>query len=277
MKHLILDTDIGGDPDDIYALLFCLGSPEVSVDLIVTSDEHKGHRAAFARKLLGLLGKDIPVVAGTDLGNERCCMVDELVDTVLPTDYLEAIKRIVKKNPLTEYLCISPQSNLAEFLSYAPELAPKLRVTLMGGSINYRVKGRAEHNIKYDLGAARSVFHSPVNKRYVISDTTFSPELEVNRDHRLYQIIAQEPDEARLLIQKSIDNFLDRLHPLTMMHDPLTLSTVIAPGYVQFEQKNLIMNEIGGFEEAASGRTTTISTSARYKEFMDFLESRLPF
>jgi hypothetical protein len=50
VKHVILDTDIGGDPDDAFALLLGLNSPEINIDLIVTSDEHKGHRAEFARK-----------------------------------------------------------------------------------------------------------------------------------------------------------------------------------------------------------------------------------
>lgn len=57
VNHVILDTDIGGDPDDTFALLLALNSPEISLDLIVTSDEHRGHREAFANELLKKIRK----------------------------------------------------------------------------------------------------------------------------------------------------------------------------------------------------------------------------
>ena len=43
---------------------------------------------------------------------------------------------------------------------------------MMGGALNYRKKGKIEHNVRYDVAAAQKVFYSPVPKRYVLSDTT---------------------------------------------------------------------------------------------------------
>lgn len=53
---LILDTDIGGDPDDAIAVaLAARRFPERA--LVITTDEHRGGRARFARQFLDLLGR----------------------------------------------------------------------------------------------------------------------------------------------------------------------------------------------------------------------------
>lgn len=44
---LILDTDIGGEPDDALALAIAAGLP--SLALVITSDESGGRRARLAR------------------------------------------------------------------------------------------------------------------------------------------------------------------------------------------------------------------------------------
>ena len=40
----ILDTDIGYDPDDLFALILLLKSKELKLDLIVTGDDKYGKR-----------------------------------------------------------------------------------------------------------------------------------------------------------------------------------------------------------------------------------------
>src|SRR5438128_2376241 len=130
MKHVILDTDIGGDPDDAFALLFALASPEIQIDLVVTSDEHHGHRSAFANKIMQLLQKKVPVMQGIDLGHADCCMVDNLPIGVPPKgDFLATSIELLQKYDEIYYVCVGPQSNLAALLKNAPsELHEKLIV-----------------------------------------------------------------------------------------------------------------------------------------------------
>ena len=64
-----LDTDLGGDIDDLCALAMLLRWPgDVHFTGITTVAEAKGRRAGYVRYILGLEGKnEIPVAAGADV------------------------------------------------------------------------------------------------------------------------------------------------------------------------------------------------------------------
>ena len=276
VKHVILDTDIGGDPDDMFALLLALYSPEIKLDLIVTADEHKGHRKNFTKKLLKKLEKNIPVIRGSDLGNTKCCVVDDLVKSCKEEDYLSRIREVVERNEKTHYVCISPQTNLAEFLKSSPfPLRKKVEVLMMGGAINYRHPDKAEHNIRYDVESACDVFFNIVKKKYVLSDTTFRKEIEIHEEHPIYKRIENSP--IKNLAIKSMQNFFDSCYPSTLMHDPLTLSCLIDPNLVSFEKKRMTMDEDGRMRLTPYGRLEEVSCAADYEGFMKLLSERLPF
>jgi inosine-uridine nucleoside N-ribohydrolase len=49
---VILDTDIGSDIDDVWALVMLLNSPELDVKLILTANGDTVYRARIVAKLL---------------------------------------------------------------------------------------------------------------------------------------------------------------------------------------------------------------------------------
>ncbi|HEY6745793.1 MAG TPA: nucleoside hydrolase [Mycobacteriales bacterium] len=60
-----LDTDFGGDTDDACALAYLLGCADAELTGVTTVADRDGSRAAYARHLLGLAGRDdVPVAAG---------------------------------------------------------------------------------------------------------------------------------------------------------------------------------------------------------------------
>ncbi len=60
-----LDTDIGGDPDDLAALALLLGDPDVEIAGITTSADAEGKRASMTRHILRMAGREnIPVATG---------------------------------------------------------------------------------------------------------------------------------------------------------------------------------------------------------------------
>ena len=62
-----VDTDIGGDPDDVAALAMLAGWPDVELAGVTTSIDPGGVRAGYARHCLDLLGLlSVPVAAGAE-------------------------------------------------------------------------------------------------------------------------------------------------------------------------------------------------------------------
>ena len=73
MKRIpvILDTDIGCDIDDTWALAMLLRSPELDLKLVVTDTGNTAYRARVAAKLLEIGGRtDVPVGVGIHLADE---------------------------------------------------------------------------------------------------------------------------------------------------------------------------------------------------------------
>jgi inosine-uridine nucleoside N-ribohydrolase len=65
MTRIHLDTDIGGDPDDVCALALLLAHPDVALTGITTNLDDYGERAGCAELVLALTDqRDIPVYAG---------------------------------------------------------------------------------------------------------------------------------------------------------------------------------------------------------------------
>ena len=69
MHKIHLDTDLGGDIDDLCALAMMLRwSEDIHLTGITTVAEANGKRAGYVRYVLELEGKnDIPVAAGADV------------------------------------------------------------------------------------------------------------------------------------------------------------------------------------------------------------------
>jgi purine nucleosidase len=68
MIKVHLDTDLGGDIDDLCALAMLLHWPDVDLIGITVVGDNNGKRTGYVRYVLGLAGrKDIPVAAGADV------------------------------------------------------------------------------------------------------------------------------------------------------------------------------------------------------------------
>ncbi len=68
MSKIHLDTDIGGDMDDVCALAMLLKWPDLQITGITTTAEAQGRRAGYVDAMLKMAGRtDIPFAAGADL------------------------------------------------------------------------------------------------------------------------------------------------------------------------------------------------------------------
>jgi inosine-uridine nucleoside N-ribohydrolase len=145
----------------------------------------------------------------------------------------------------------------------------------MGGAFAYRRKNVAEYNIRHDIEAARKVFASAAQLTYVISDTTFKPDIEITAEHALFQQLATSTKRHHRMMVENCRAFFAAKYPSTIMHDPLTVSTLFRNDVVRFREAELVMNEIGQMSEERFGKTVRISCSADYAEFMALIAARL--
>src|SRR6266851_541803 len=66
-----LDTDFGGDIDDLCALALLLARPDVEITGITTVGEEGGRRRGYVEYALRLAGREeIPVAAGADVADD---------------------------------------------------------------------------------------------------------------------------------------------------------------------------------------------------------------
>lgn len=171
---VILDTDIGSDIDDTWALcLMLLLSDYYDSKLVSVCFGDTGYRASLACKILERAGRsDIPVAKGLPVKTfERSQL--RWLEAYDHTRYKgkvysaapEAIADTVMKNPgITTVICIAPATNIAQAVKLCPAMVPKVRIIGMYGSVYKGYFGRdeisAECNVVLDTDGFRHLLES---------------------------------------------------------------------------------------------------------------------
>jgi len=286
INNIILDTDIGHDPDDLFALLLAWKLPEFDIDLIVTADEVDGKRAIFTKIILEKIGYTKPkVVQGADLGSKHF-LVDKLIqgysyDT--DKDFIKAMKELIDSSSgKTLYVGIGGFTNLACFLQQHPEAKEKLKIYMMGGALNYsRGEDWVEHNVRVDKESAKYVIESGCDISLVMAQTTFIDGYEVPNTHPIFQKLRASNNEAYQILVKHSELFNDYLKSKgedgwSKMHDPLTLASALGKDFVTFHKSPVSIDESGKMEISDKGQEIYWSDPvSKHKEFMSFLEESL--
>lgn len=172
-----LDTDVGGDLDDLCALALLLSWPEVEISGITTMVEDRGRRAGYARYVLDLAGRsDVPVAAGAEASLPSFREVYGLPpearywpEPVRPLPgpieaALDLLERSIERGAIV--VGIGPFTNLALLERRSPGILRGARLCLMGGSVRPAPPGfpargfRMDFNTQADTGAARHVLES---------------------------------------------------------------------------------------------------------------------
>ncbi len=171
---VILDTDLGDDIDDTWALAALLGMPECPLKMVVTAFDNTPKKAALVGKVLEGMGHaEIPIGIGAKTSDKNTNQDAWLSDYSLERypgkvhqDGVQAMIDFIKSSPLPVTLCvIGPQTNLKAALQRAPEIAKNARVVSMAGSVRVGYEGAdkpaPEWNVVADAAAAQAVFAAP--------------------------------------------------------------------------------------------------------------------
>ena len=241
-KHkIILDTDIGDDCDDAFALNLILNSPELELLGVTTVFKNTELRAKIVSYMLkNFKREDIVVHAGVDkpLVNEIYRMKVETEDykgKIRIRDYHDYMENInsfgyeaidylltqIDKNPYeVTILAIGPLTNLALAYNKNPQTFSKIKeIVSMGGYFKYEIP---EWNIKMDPEAADIVFKSGVPITAIGLDVTLKTKLT---DEMVAHFKSLTDDKHEVLVS-SMNRWMNDTNRLPVMHDPLAAATL---------------------------------------------------
>lgn len=260
-KKIIIDTDIGDDIDDAFAVALALRSPELEILGITTTFGDTETRAKLVDRLLGETGRqDIPVAAGVPTrasgrftqrryaegGHFARASHPKAVDFIL-----EQIRRYPGQITL---VAIGPLMNVGAVIEKDPETFRKLRrVVLMGGSI-YRGYGdmgyfpphgpQPEWNILNDIPSAQKLFAAGV-PLYVMPLDSTQLKLDEVRRQILFQSGTPLTDALTLL-------YHEWGQETPTLFDVMTVAYILNPKLCPVQAMHIRVDE-KGFTRAEPG------------------------
>ncbi|RMG49791.1 MAG: nucleoside hydrolase, partial [Acidobacteria bacterium] len=253
-KKIILDTDIGDDIDDAFALALALQSPELDVLGIVTTHGATDKRARLVARLLGEWGREgIPVVMGVKTSDES--------PRQYPWAKRPGPRGSIRRNAMGFYgeqftrypgeitlIAIGPLTNIGAFIERQGDIFRRVgKVIIMGGSLAYRYddfgygepRGPvAEYNIKTDIPAARKLLRSGVPIIMVGLDATTRLTLDEVKRRILFQRSTPLTDALALLY-----HLWGGVTPT--LYDPMAVAMAVDPSLCRTQPVHVVVDDAG--------------------------------
>jgi inosine-uridine nucleoside N-ribohydrolase len=300
MKRLHVDTDLGGDIDDLCALAMVLNWPEAELLAVTTVAEHRGKRAGYARYVLQLAGReDIAVAAGADasldcyrswqgLPDEAVYWPEPIPPAPTPLDEcLDLLQRSIEQG--AAIVAIGAFTNLALLEKRSPGILRRAPIYLMGGYVFPPREGYPAWGHDIDFNAQID----PESAHHVIahSNPTFVPlavTLETALRRAYLAALNQAGPVARLVARQAMafaedENYEVRYgqecgglpdDTINFLHDPLACA--IALGWdegVEIREISLKSDITDGWLRHTiqeSGKPTRVVTGVNGEKFSDF-------
>ncbi len=277
---IILDTDIGTDIDDAFALALVLRSPEFDLVGVTTVSGDTQARARIAGKMLWEAGRrGVPVAAGRPgkpLPIEQARWAEGFTSPQILTEgAAEFLIREIERRPGELTLVpIGPLTNVSDLLKQHPEVAKRTkRIVLMGGSIALGYEpgsgAAAEYNIASDIEAARAVFASGIP--IVMAPLDVTAMLQLDRAGRKRVFEARTPLSSAL---SALYRFWGRETPT--LFDPMAVALVIEPSLCEMKDLAIRVDQ-KGFTRVESGQTPNAKVAVRTnpRRFFEFYLRRV--
>jgi len=279
---VILDTDIGTDIDDAFALALIMNSPELQLLGVTTVAGDTTARARLAAKFLWEAGgkwRQVPVVAGkpgTPQPIEQTHWADDFAGPqILHESAVDFLRGQFHRRPSEiTLICIGELTNVAALLQADAVVANKIkRIVLMGGSIarGYAPGSPAEPewNIKSNPAAARAVFASGIPILMAPLDVTAMLQLDAGGRKRIFTG------------DTSIAKALAALYELwgketPTLFDPMAVALFLNPSLCETKQLAIEVDD-QGFTRATEGKpaNTMVGLHTDPAKFFDFYLRRV--
>jgi purine nucleosidase len=253
-EKVIIDTDIGDDIDDAFAIALALKSPELEILGISTTFGDTEARAKIVDRLLGEAGRtDIPVLAGapthtTNVMNQKRYGEGGHFGKAVHPNAVDFILGQIRRYPgQITLIAIGPLINVGALIDKDPETFLKLkRVVIMGGSIECGYgelwfcpeRGPdAEWNIINDIPSAKKLFLSGVPLYVMPLDST---QLKLDEIKRAYLFKQETPltDSLTLL-------YHEWGQQTPTLFDPVTVAFILDPKICPVEPMHIRVDDKG--------------------------------
>lgn len=285
---VILDTDIGGDIDDTWALTLMLKSPELDVKLVTSDSGNDVYRAKVIAKMLEVAGRtDVPVGIGHGKADKKGRQSEWVGDYDLSKypgtvheDGVGAIIQTIKSSPdPVSLVCIGPVPNVPLALKRDPGIARRARFVGMHGSVRRGYgnspKISAEYNVRADPKALQKVFAAPWDITITPLDTCGIVYLRGKKFQKVYR--CKDP-----LVQALMANYRvwrkERGEPTasSTLFDTVAVYLALSEELLEMEKLPIRVTDDG--HTVIDQQARTVHCAMKWKDlgaFEDFLVERL--
>jgi inosine-uridine nucleoside N-ribohydrolase len=282
-----VDTDIGDDIDDAFALGLILRSPELKVAGISTAFGETETRARIVDRFLAGVGQtSIPVTVGvrTQTDNPMTQRVyGEHFRALKHPDGVAAMLEAIKAHPgeLT-LIAIGPLFNIGAAIDRDPVTFKKLkRVVMMGGSIEHGYNGgkgeegpaEPEWNIKQDPKGAAKLLASGVPIFMAPLDSTQIP-LEAKDRDALFAAGNPVTDQLTLLYYQWMAHSWNH-SPTPTLFDPLAAAYTFSPDLCPMTPMRIEVDPNGLTRRVEGKPNAEVCLKSNEKPFVELLLGRL--
>jgi inosine-uridine nucleoside N-ribohydrolase len=285
---VILDTDIGDDIDDAFALALLLESPEVKLVGITTEFGDTELRARLLDRFLEAAGRtEIPVAAGvaTDHSNVFTqARYAEREPERKHADGVEFLLEAIKAHPgEITLIAIGPQVNIDAAIRKDPDTFKKLkRVVTMGGSV-YAGYGRGadgkprppepEWNIARWPNGAQALLGSGVPVYMMPLDSTQIP-LETKERETIFRNGSAVTDQLTLLYHQWV-GWNEHPNATPTLFDPVAAAYAIRPELCPTNALRIEVDEKGMTLPVEGEPNAQVCLESDTKGFVAFLVERI--
>jgi inosine-uridine nucleoside N-ribohydrolase len=279
---VILDTDIGDDIDDAFALALILQSPRLDLRGVTTVFGDAHTRALLVCRFLHAVGRpDVPVASGSP-ERSRPDFRRQLQYGLRPRfrkrpvreTAVEFLYHQLKTEPKKLTLvAVGPLTNLAELVTKHPECKPWIkRIVLMGGAVrvgyNNKPPVEVEWNIKCDIKAAQTVFRSGVPLVVGPLDATTNLKLKASQRRQLFAAHTALTWQLQALYQ-----LWDK--PTPTLFDPVAVTLCFEEEFCTMKALRLKVDNQGFTRQVKGKANARVATSIRRDKFLEWCLQRL--
>jgi len=271
---IILDTDLGDDIDDIYALALLATRPDVELLGVTTAWGETHERAELAAKFLKLIGRsDVPVYAGRRGDakiREQYLWARGFTSRAMKSEEAVAfLKRSFDQRPgEVTLVAIGPLVNVGDLLTRYPEVKPKIkRIVIMGGAVHVGYNNQsppvAEWNIKCDPAAAKTLYQSGVPLVMAGLEVTTMMKLDAARQRRIYACGTPLTDALAALTQLWGNG-------VPTLYDPVAISYALGESHCAEERRHVTVTDVGMTVAGDGPPNCTVLVNAQKDAWLDW-------